>query len=271
MSLADQATPQKPRTGLSRSWSTPRAIAALILREMSTRYGRSPGGYIWAVLEPLGSVLILGIGLSLLVRTPSLGTNFFLFYATGFLPFTLYQNLALYVGRCINFSKPLLKYPAVTWVDAMFARLILNSLTSILVTYILLAGILALADTNTVLSLPPMLVAISLAILLGWGVGALNCALIGLIEAWDLIWSIFTRPLFLASGVIFIYEDMPAGLQEILWYNPIMHVVGYMRMGFYPMYNPAYLSPIYTIGFAMICLAFGLLLLGRYHRDILNK
>lgn len=279
MSLADPsltqtsapAAPQSPTAGLRRSWSTPRAIVALMLREMSTRYGRSPGGYVWAVLEPLGGVLILGMGLSLLVRTPSLGSNFFLFYATGFLPFTIYQNLALMVGRAIQFSRPLLFYPAVTWVDAVLARFILNSLSSILVTYILLAAILALADTQTVLDLPPILVSIGLAMLVGLGLGVLNCALIGLFPSWDMIWSIATRPLFLASGVLFLYEDMPRGVQDILWYNPLMHVTGYMRMGFYPMYSPNYLSLTFTIGFGMITLAMGLLLLGRYHRDILNN
>jgi capsular polysaccharide transport system permease protein len=271
MSSADSSPPQKPHAGLTRSWATPRAITALILREMSTRYGRSPGGFAWAILEPLGGVIILGLCMSLVVRSPSLGTNFFLFYATGFLPFTLYQNLALFVGRCIAFSKPLLKYPAVTWVDAMLARLILNSLTSILVIYLILGSILALADTNTVLDLPPILIAIGLSALLGWGVGALNCALIGLIDAWDLVWSIFTRPLFLVSGVIFLYEDLPTNVQSIMWYNPLMHIVGYMRMGFYPMYSPDYLSPTYTIGFGLVCLALGIILLGRYHRDILNK
>ena len=279
MSLADPsltqtsapAAPQSPTAGLRRSWSTPRAIVALMLREMSTRYGRSPGGYVWAVLEPLGGVLILGMGLSLLVRTPSLGSTFFLFYATGFLPFTIYQNLALMVGRAIQFSRPLLFYPAVTWVDAVLARFILNSLSSILVTYILLAAILALADTQTVLDLPPILVSIGLAMLVGLGLGVLNCALIGLFPSWDMIWSIATRPLFLASGVLFLYEDMPRGVQDILWYNPLMHVTGYMRMGFYPMYSPNYLSLTFTIGFGMITLAMGLLLLGRYHRDILNN
>ena len=271
MSLADSIPPQKPRAGLTRSWATPRAITALILREMSSRYGRSPGGFAWAILEPLGGVVILGLCMSLLVRSPSLGTNFFLFFATGYLPFALYQNIALFVGRCIVFSKPLLKYPAVTWVDAMFARLILNSLTGILVTYLILAGILALADTNTILDLPPILTALGLSILLGWGVGVVNCALIGLIDAWDLIWSIITRPLFLASGVFFLFEDMPTNIQNIMWYNPLLHIVGYMRSGFYPMYNPNYLSPTYTIGFSLICLAFSMLLLGRYHRDILNK
>ena len=270
--MSTSANPAQPRTtpGLARRFATPRTIMALILREMSTRYGRSPGGYVWALLEPLGSIVILGLGFSLLIRSPSLGSSFIFFYATGFLPFHVYQSLALFVSRAINFSRPLLFYPAVTWVDAILARFILNSVTGILVTYLLLAGILAVSDTRSVIDIQPILIAMGQAMLLGLGIGALNCALIGLFSAWEMIWSIFTRPLFLASGVIFIYEDMPTVVQDILWYNPLMHIIGYMRTGFYPMYNPEYLSLAFPVGCGLICLAMGLVLLGRYHRDILN-
>ena len=266
---ADQPIPQRPPV-LKRRFATPRTIMALMLREMSTRYGRSPGGYVWAVLEPLGSILLLGIAFSLLIRSPSLGSSFILFYATGFLPFSLYQTLSNTIARAVTFSRPLLFYPSVTWVDAVMARFLLNSLTGILVTYLIFAGILLLIDTRVVLDLGPITVSIFLAMLLGLGVGVLNCALIGLIASWDMIWSILTRPLFLASGVFFIAEDLPKSIQEILWFNPLMHVTGYMRIGFYPTYKPDYLSIIYPISFALVCLAFGLLLMGRYHRDILN-
>ena len=67
-----------------------RTILALILREMSTTYGRSAGGYIWAVLEPAAGIALLAFAFSLALRAPSLGTNFALFYATGYLPFMLY-------------------------------------------------------------------------------------------------------------------------------------------------------------------------------------
>lgn len=260
-----------PGTGLNRRFATPRAVVALILREMSTRYGRSPGGFIWALLEPLGTILILGVAFSLLIRSPSLGSSFLLFYATGYLPFSLYQNIALYVARAINFSRNLLFYPAVTWVDAVIARFILNAIVGLLVSYIILAGMLAIEDTRGVLDLTSIVVALALAMLVGLGMGVLNCALIGLLDPWELIWSIVTRPLFLASGVLLIYEDLPQTIQAILWYNPLLHVTGYMRMGFYPMYNPNYLSAPFVIGFGLVTLTLGLLLLGRFHRDILNK
>ena len=78
----------------SRRFKSGRVITALMLREMSTTYGRSPGGYLWAVLEPIGSIammtLILAVGLR--IRVPSLGLNFPMFFATGIMPFMMYQR-----------------------------------------------------------------------------------------------------------------------------------------------------------------------------------
>ncbi len=263
--------PARPPRRRHRSLATARTVMALLLREMSTRYGRSPGGYVWALLEPLGAILLLGIGFSLVIRTPPLGNSFLLFYATGFLPFNLYQSLSVLIARAINFSRPLLFYPAVTWLDAVLARFLLNALTGILVTYILLAGLLLVSDTRTVIRMAPVVQAMGLAMLLGISIGTLNCALFGLIRVWDQIWSIVTRPLFLASGVIFMYEDLPPAAQSILYYNPLMHVTALMRSGFYPMYNPQYVNIPFVILTSLIPLFLGLVLLGRYHRDILTN
>jgi len=249
---------------------TARTVMALILREMATRYGRSPGGYVWALVEPMGVILILAFGFSLLLNSPSLGNSFVLFYATGYLPFSLYQTVSLMVSRSLRFSKPLLFYPSVTWVDAILARFALNTLTDVMAAYLLLTGILAFTDTRIVLDLRPIVEAMALAAVLGLGVGTINCLLMGVFPVWETVWSIVTRPLFLASGIFFIYEDMPQVAQDILWFNPLLHITGIMRTGFYPMYAPQYVSLLFVLFVALVTLSMGLLLLRRYHKDILN-
>ncbi|MEN8741684.1 MAG: ABC transporter permease [Phaeobacter gallaeciensis] len=254
-----------------RRFASLRTVVALILREMSTSYGRTPGGYIWAVLEPLAAILFLSLGFSLLIRAPSLGTSFLLFYATGYLLFDLYMQVSNACARALNFSKPLLKYPAVIWLDAILARFLLNSLTSIFVMLLLLSGILMVFDSRTVLDMPPVIEAVALSMLLALGVGTLNCVLMGLYPLWSVTWGILTRPLFLASGIFFLYEDLPPLGQDILWYNPLMHITGLMRTGFYPSYTAAYVNITYVTLVSLVLLALGLVLLGRYHRDILNR
>lgn len=252
-------------------FATVRSTFALMLREMATRYGRSPGGYFWAVLEPLGSILILSIAFSLLLRNPSLGNSFILFYATGFLPFNMYSAIANTVSFSIPFSRALLFYPAVTWLDAILARFLLNMLTGLLVMIILLSGILALTDARIVINFVPIAKSIGLALLLGAGFGILNASLFGLFPVWKQIWGIATRPLMIASAVIYIYEDLPNSAQALLWFNPLVHVTGLARTGFFPTYGAEYVSIAYAASVGIIPLFFGILLMGRYHREILNS
>ncbi|MFC4671074.1 ABC transporter permease [Seohaeicola nanhaiensis] len=270
--LPPPQTPALPPADAGRRrFATLRTVLALMLREMSTRYGRTPGGYLWSIIEPLGAILVLSLGFSLLIRTPSLGSSFLLFYASGYLAFDMYQTISNMVARAIFFSRPLLLYPAVTWIDAVLARFLLNSLTSVVISVLLFSGILTVIDHRGTLDLMPILEAMGLAMLLGLGVGTVNCAIAGLFPIWEVAWSIITRPLFLASAILYLYEDLPQVAREILWFNPLVHITGLMRSGFYSTYGATYASPVYVLGISLVLLAFGQILLGRYHRDILNS
>lgn len=248
-----------------------RAITALMLREMSTRYGRTPGGYIWAILEPLGMIILLGMAFSLLARAPALGTSFLLFKGSGFMILQTFTVLGGQVGQALIFSKPLLRYPRVTWVDAILARFLLNMTVVYATTFLILTGIIIYEDLYVMLNWRPILLAMSLSAALGLGVGCLNAYLFMRFLVWQQLWSILTRPLFLISGVIILYEDFPPIGQEYLWYNPLLHLTGMMRDGFYPMYRPDYISFVF-IGFCILVpMVTGLLLLRRHHRTLLNS
>ena len=250
---------------------TARTIVALMLREMGSTYGRSPGGYLWAIIEPIGVISVLAIAFSLLIRSPSLGTSFLLFYATGYMSFMLYSDLALKVQTSLRYSRPLLAYPGVTWLDALLARFLLNLITGATVMCILFTGVLTVVDTQTILDLRPILTAVAIAACLGIGVGALNCVLIGLYPVWGQLWNIGNRPLFLASGVLFIYEDLPGVVQDILWWNPLIHVTGLFRSGFYPTYHATYVSLPYCFGLGLGLTALGLIFLRAHYKRVLEQ
>lgn len=241
-----------------------------MLREMATSYGRSPGGYLWAVLEPVAALAIFSVGFALIFAKPSIGNSFPLFYATGFLPFTMFNDVANKMATSINFSRPLLAYPAVTFLDALIARFLLHMLTHLMVAYIVFFGIIAIFGARADLDLPVILLSFSLAAFLGIGVGTLNCYLMTAFPIWERSWQIATRPLFIVSGVFFTYASMPRFAQDILWYNPLIHIVGLSRAGFYGTYNADYVSIVFVISIAGLTLMTGLLLLYRHHRSLLE-
>ncbi len=252
-------------------FSALRSILALMLREMGSTYGDSPGGYVWAVLQPIGMIIILSLGFSLLVKAPSLGTSFTLFYATGFLTYDIYNQMMQKITGALKYSQAMLAYPRVVWFDAILARFLLNTLTLSTVFCIVISGIMISIETRSTISIQPILVGLGLAALLGGGVGMMNCLLGGLFPVWQVIWKILTRPMFIASGALFIYEDLPPLVQNILWWNPVMHVTGLVRTGFYPNYYASYVSIEFVLGVALVLVTFGLLFLQTYHKKILNR
>lgn len=253
------------------SFASGRAVMALILREISTTYGRSVGGYIWAVLEPAAGIMLLTFIFSAGFRTPPLGTDFAYFYGTGLLAFMMYTDISMKMGQCIQFSRALLNYPRVTFIDALAARLVLNTLTQLAVHLLVMTFIIVLTTPNTTIDVSKLITAYFMIIILAAGVGTLNSFLTVAYPFWTSVWAITNRPLLLISCIIFIYEAVPQPYVDYLWYNPLVHIVGMMRDGYFPYYQPNYVSVGYVWFVGLSLLSVGLFLLNRFHRDILLK
>lgn len=247
-----------------------RTVGALILREMTTTYGRSPGGYVWAILEPAAGTLLLSAVFAAFISTPPLGTSFALFYASGLVPFTVFMGINGAVAQAVNFSRPLLVYPSVTWLDAIIARFTLHFLTDLMVAYILFTGILLAFPSDLILDITTIAVALGLAAVLGLSIGILNCFLFTRFPLWQRGWSILTRPLILVSGVIMLHDNIPQPWRDYIWWNPVVHVVGLARQGFYFSYEANYVSISYVLIVSGGLALTGLVFLGRYHRDLLD-
>ncbi|WP_376878349.1 ABC transporter permease [Albirhodobacter sp. R86504] len=257
--------------GPTRRFATLRTIGALVLREMATTYGRTPGGYLWAILEPVGGVALLTIIFAFTFSSPPIGTNFAIFYATGVIPFMFYNDLAQKISQSLAYSRPLLVYPAVTFFDALIARLITNTLSGVLVAFLVFMGIEISFDTQTQPKLSQIALSLSMATMLALGVGTLNCYLFHAFPLWQKVWGILNRPLFIMSCVFFVFDSISKAFQEWLWYNPLVHVIGQMRHGFYSSYHADYVDVIYVFALSLVLFTTGLALLLRYHRDLLSE
>lgn len=270
-----QSIPNSPKRLRSVSaaprFSSVRAISALILREMTTSYGRSPGGYLWAILEPAFGIFFLVLIFSTGFRSPPIGTNFAIFYASGILPFFAYVNLSSKVSQALNYSKQLLAYPRVTYIDAILARFTLSLLTQLLVGYLIFTVILSSFETRTALDIGELALAYTMAASLGFSIGVANAVLMMRFPLWQPIWSVLNRPLILISGVIFLHDGIPSPYREWLEWNPLVHVTGQARKAFYYGYVGDYVDPLYVFSLCLVTALLGLVFLRRYYRDFFER
>ncbi len=259
------ASSQRPRR-----FRTLRTVFALVLREMSTTYGRTSLGYLWALMEPVAGIMLLSVVFSITFHAPPLGTNFALFYASGLMPFMMYIDLSGKIATALRFSQPLLFYPGVTFIDAILARIVLNVFTELMVFVFVLAGIIIGMNVDVILDIPAVLLGVAMAFSFAIGVGTMNCFLQTMFPVWERAWAILNRPLIIISCVLFTLDSVPQPFQGFLWWNPLVQIVGQVRAGIYPTYDASYVSVLYVFGVSAVLLATGLLFLDRYKSYLVN-
>lgn len=244
-----------------------RVVHAVVLREMRGRYGRSSLGYLWAILEPLLLVGVFALGYQLIGRrSPPQGMEFLPFLATGIITYLSLRNIASRMSGAIESNRGLLLYPHVTPFDLMIGRLVLEGATFIVVFVIILGGGVILGYAS-----PPddplmVLVTLFFVVLLGAGVGMLQAALTMNFPWIDYFMKPFWRLMLWTSGVFFTLKQLPMAAQDILLWNPILHVIELMRAAYFPGVDIYRVSYSY-VGWWILGSAFIGLLCERMFRD----
>lgn len=98
---------------------------------------------------------------------------------------------------------------------------------------------------------------------LAMGVGLLRGWSVIFFPLFERIYVIISRGLIFISGIFYMPSFLPPQLRDLLYFNPVVHAVEYMRWGFYREYPTTILDPLFLMGTALGTLAVGMALLWR--------
>jgi capsular polysaccharide transport system permease protein len=203
------------------------------MREISTRYGRSPGGYVWAFIEPAAYIFIMSSLREAIGGLPPMGDSYILFFATGYLAFMLYSGMSQYLASSISANRNLMSYPTVAPIDAVVGRFLLQALTSAVVSSVIISLSYLTSRHSVPIDWGLVAEATVLAWLLALGIALLNIVLFVKLPIYEKLFAVVSRPLLLLSGVFLIPSDLPHPMSDLLLDNPVTHVVIMFREGFY--------------------------------------
>ena len=238
-----------------------RVLHALILRDVHTHYGASFLGYFVVILKPLSRLLILmAMYLFIRGRVAAIGTNPALFFATGALPYILFVHPALSIMSAIATNRPLLYFPIVHVLDVIFARGIVEIITAFWVTAIFCVILLLCGVDIVPLYIHDAIQAILATIYLGFAMGCFAAVMNKLMATWAIFFALFMTVLYFTSGIFFIPSSMPVEIQNIVWWNPLMHAVEWLRSAYYEGYGYGLLDRGYLLSFSTITLFLTLVL-----------
>ncbi|MCK5896027.1 MAG: ABC transporter permease [Cocleimonas sp.] len=234
----------------------------MILRETRTRYGKTRIGYLWALFEPLAHMLIFAAIFSFIGRSSPLGGSVAMLVLTGLFPYNLFSNLATQLMNAVDSNKVLLSYPHVTPFDVMVARTILEIATQIVVfSFVLIILVVQDLWDMRVGSVIDVIMVVLVGTALGVGFGLINAVLAFKFPSYANIFGMIMRPMYFLSGIFFVVGYMSTDIQDIMYYNPVAHLIEWFRSAMYVGYESRFLSKPYLLGFTLTVVFFGLLLL----------
>lgn len=262
MTRANGSPPRPARAPRAEGWleRQTRIVSALMIREMTTRYGRDGLGFAWIVIEPMSfcvGVLILWS----LTRPPfEHGIRLQAFSLTGYMCIILLRHMISYSFTAIQANIGLMHHRLVKPLHILISRNLLElggtTATFVLVYIALLAlGLIEIPDD--------FLLAYCGWLMMAWLSAGLAMTMTGLairFEAIERIVGLLTYVLIPLSGAFFMVAWLPPAAQKIILYIPFPHAVEMLRAGVFGPFVETHYDWFYALAWGMILNLVGLLL-----------
>lgn len=231
-----------------------RVIQAIALRDLRTRFGRTFAGTVIIVAWPLFHLLVLILIWIMARNVVAIGTDPAVFFGTGLLPYILYFYPARMIMFALAQNRLLLGLPAVKTSDIIIARCIVDIVASFWVVVIFLLILFAFGVNALPYRPAEAMMAVLATVYFALAVGWLGAVLYAMVKAWLAIQIGGSILMYFTAGVFFIPTALPEKVRNVLWFNPLVHSVEWLRSAYYDGYGEGMLSKSYFLWVSTVIL-----------------
>ena len=237
-----------------------RVIGALMLRELTTRFGRENIGFLWIMVEPLLFALLVGFLWRALKGPMEFGVDVIAFAVTGYIPLVLFRSCVQRGVSIFTANGSLMYHRQISILDFVFVRFFIE----------LIGHMMAYLFVGTVLyafGLFPVPYDLSFA-LLGWTYYSIfTLALILIVaplselnEVIEKIIPVITYIMIPFSGAFYFVGSLYPTAAEVVLFSPLVHGMEMMRYGLFGPSIDAQFDFVYPLGVSFPLLLLGLVL-----------
>ena len=211
-------------TDLRDVWVYRELLYFLVWRDLKVRYKQTTVGVAWVVLQPILTTLVFSVFLGMLARVPSDGVPYSIFVFAGLLPWTFLSGALNSSGNSLVGSAHLITkvyFPRILIpIAAVGARLV-----DFLISFVVLAGMLAfyqIAPTVNLLMLLPLIVLVTLLTL---AVGLLASASNVRYRDIGVLLPVLVQLWMFASPVVYPLTLVPQRYRTLFSLNPLVGII----------------------------------------------
>lgn len=238
-----------------------RVIHALMIRELTTRFGRENIGFLWIMVEPLLFAILVGIIWRISKGPEEHGIGVIAFVVSGYIPITLFRHCVARSVAVFTVNGSLLYHRQIKILDFILVRFIIEFLGGMM-AYLFIAIILIFFDEFPI----PDDIGLFLA---GWFIYALFCFSISLIvaplsemsETLEKFVPVTTYIMIPFSGLFYMASWMTPNIREFILLSPFVNGMEMMRKGiwgdqitaYYNIWNPLVCSAVVAVIGLALC------------------
>lgn len=235
-------------------------IRALLKREITTRFGEYRLGFFWMLLEPLLSVILIGLIIgSIAGRTvPEIPYAYFLL--NGRLLLKLLTGPMRAGINAIGSNQGLIVYPSVKPLDIFIARYLYELITTLFSFSLFCVIGVWLGMEVSLANLDILLACLLITWLIGCGLGLIFGVAAAYVNEVEKVVTVLQSPLMFISAVLAPISAMPTSTQRILLMNPLVHTIEESRKALFPFYHAEGANLTFPCIVMIIVLGLGLVL-----------
>ena len=209
-------------------WDARELLYVLVLRDVVVRYKQTVLGIMWAVLQPLFSMLIFTIIFGRLAKLPSDGQPYALFVYAGLLPWTFFSNAVSGSSQSLISQQALLTK---IYLPRLFvpSSSIGGGLVDLAISFTVFSGLMIYYQTAPGLGIIALPFLVLLTVVSALGVGLTLAAITVTYRDFRYVIPFMIQAWMYISPVIYPVSLVPAEWQWLLALNPMAGIIDGFR------------------------------------------
>jgi capsular polysaccharide transport system permease protein len=237
-----------------------RVIWALLMRELSTRYGRHNIGFLWLIGEPLVFAGCVTLMWSLIKPEFEHGIRVIPFVVTGYMSIILSRHMINHGMNCVKANVDLLYHRHITITHLFISRLLLEFIGVTFAFFVIFSVLLLLGQMTPPKNLPLFYAGWGLLAWMGVGLALIFGALAEMFEFMERVVGVITYIMVPLSGTFYFAAWIPPEFRRFVLLLPFIHPVEMIRAGFFGEFVTTYYDVAYAVAWCASMTFLGLVL-----------
>ncbi|SFV58535.1 Capsular polysaccharide ABC transporter, permease protein KpsM [hydrothermal vent metagenome] len=252
------------------SWQVQKSVIyALFLREVNVRFSAGKLGYFWVIFEPLIQIFIF-VTVKVMLFGGNSNIDYPVFITLGFVAFNLFRHIINRSMTTFKSNKGLYAYKQVKPIDGLIARVLVEILITTIIAIIFISVGLYLGFDMHVESLDMLIISFIWLIIFSFGFGLLVGVVGFFYDSIKKVVKLVLSPLMFVSAIFYSMQDMPQTLQDLLYYNPLVHFMELIHSSYFYVLDDGYVDYGYLILTTVAPLYMGLWLYQKFEKGIIS-